>query len=226
MNFLTIIPARSGSKGIKNKNFINFLGKKLIEYSIIFAKQIKNNKIIISSDSEKAKILAKKYKLISEYKRPKKISKDNILLEETLFHVIKWSINKKINFDYILLLQPTSPMRKINEFKKILKILKTKKINTLCSVTKVQYHPAEYVEKRGKKWFFLLNTKRGLRQNYNDNYYFIDGSFYIINKNYFLKNKKILSKNNFFFPLKTKYSIDIDNPIDLKIGEIIYKNIR
>lgn len=226
MNFLTIIPARSGSKGIKNKNFINFLGKKLIEYSIIFAKQIKNNKIIISSDLEKAKILAKKYKLISEYKRPKKISKDNILLEETLFHVIKWSINKKINFDYILLLQPTSPMRKINEFKKILKILKTKKINTLCSVTKVQYHPAEYVEKRGKKWFFLLNTKRGLRQNYNDNYYFIDGSFYIINKNYFLKNKKILSKNNFFFPLKTKYSIDIDNPIDLKIGEIIYKNIR
>ena len=226
MNFLTIIPARSGSKGIKNKNFINFLGKKLIEYSIIFAKKIKNNKIIISSDSKKAKILAKKYKLISEYKRPKKISKDNTLLEKTLLHAIRWSISKKINFDYILLLQPTSPMRKINEFKKILKILKTKKINTLCSVTKVQYHPAEYVEKKGKKWFFLLNTKRGLRQNYNDNYYFIDGSFYIINKNYFLKNKKILSKNNFFFPLQTKYSIDIDNPIDLKIGEIIYKNIR
>jgi CMP-N-acetylneuraminic acid synthetase len=223
MHFLTIIPARKESKGIRNKNFVNFLGKKLIEHTLIFAKKIKNNTIIISSDSKNRKILSTKYKTISEYIRPKRISKDNTLLEDTLNHVIRWSVKKKIDFDYILLMQPTSPIRKMSDFKKMLKILKTKKIETLCSVTKVQHHPAEYVERKKKKWFYLINTKRGLRQTYNDNYYFIDGSFYIIEKKYFIKNKKILSKNNFFIPLSIKYPIDINNPIDLKIGTELYK---
>ena len=53
MKFLTIVPARAGSKGIKNKNFINFLGKPLIEHTLDFAKKIRNNKILICSDYKK-----------------------------------------------------------------------------------------------------------------------------------------------------------------------------
>jgi|TARA_B110000503_G_C7164185_1_gene421133 CMP-N,N'-diacetyllegionaminic acid synthase len=224
MRFLTIIPARAGSKGIKNKNFINFLGRPLIEHTLSFAKKLKNNNIIISSDSKKSNRLIDKYKTISGYKRPKKLSKDNVMLEDTLEHVISWAIDNNISFDYILLLQPTSPLRKIYDFNKIKTILKKRKVDSLCSVTKVKYHPAEYVKKNYKSWSFLLKTKRGLRQKYEDNYYFIDGSYYAVSKKYFIKNKKILSKNNFFFPISLQHPIDIDNPIDLKIGEIIYKH--
>ena len=87
MKFLTIIPARAGSKGIKNKNFINFLGKPLIEHTLTFAKKLKNNNIIISSDSKKTKKLSKKYKTITGYERPKKLSKDNVLLKDTFVTV-------------------------------------------------------------------------------------------------------------------------------------------
>lgn len=226
MRFLTIIPARAGSKGIKNKNFVDFLGKPLIEHTLNFAKKLKNNKIIISSDSKKTNKLENKYKTIKGYKRPIKLSKDNILLDETLEHVVNWASKNDINFDYILILQPTSPLRKILDFNKIKQILKKSNIDTLCSVTKVKYHPAEYVRKINKSWSFLLKTKRGLRQQYDNNYFFIDGSFYVINKQYYLKNKKILSKNNFFFPISIDYPIDIDNQIDLKIGETIYKHIN
>ena len=226
MKFLTIIPARAGSKGIKNKNFVNFLGKPLIEYTLDFAKKLKHNKTIISSDSKKTKNLIDKYKTIKGYKRPIKLSKDHVLLDDTLEHVISWAIEMGIDFDYILLLQPTSPLRKISDFNKLKKILKEKNIDTLCSVTKVKYHPAEYVKKHNQSWSFLLNVKRGLRQKYDNNYYFIDGSFYVISKKYYLKNKKILSKNNFFFPISIDYPIDIDNLIDLKIGETIYKYIN
>jgi len=223
MKFLTIIPARAGSKGIKNKNFINFLGKPLIEYTLTFAKKLKNNNIIISSDSKKTKKLSKKYKTITGYERPKKLSKDNVLLKDTLKHVFKWSINNQIDFDYILLLQPTSPLRKMSDFENIKKILKKNKIDTLCSVIKVKHHPAEYVKNDNKSWSFILKAKRGLRQEYKDNYYYIDGSFYIISKKYFMKNKKITANNNFFFPLSTQYPIDIDSLIDLKVGETIFK---
>ena len=224
MKLLTIIPARSGSKGIKNKNIVNFLGKPLINYSINFAKKIRNNTIIISTDSNKIKNVAKKSIILQKYLRPNKISKDNTLLEETLEHVVKWSIDKKIIFDYILILQPTSPLRKLKDFNNIIKTLKIKKYNSLCSVVKMTTHPSECLVKKKNKWSFLINAKIGNRQKYKNNYFFIDGSFYFVKKNYFLKNKKILSNRNCFYPISIEHPLDIDCPLDLKIAEIIYKH--
>ena len=84
MKLLTIIPARSGSKGIKNKNLTKFLGKPLIKYSINFAKKIKNNTIIVSTDSKKIKDLSHKDLGINDYIRPENLSRDDTLLENTL----------------------------------------------------------------------------------------------------------------------------------------------
>ena len=128
MKLLTIVPARAGSKGIKNKNFINFLGKPLIEHSLGFAKKIKNNKILISSDYKNIKRYEKKFQTISGYIRPKKLSKDNTLLNQTLNHAVNWVLKRNdIIFDYILILQPTSPIRLFRDFKKILSYTKKKK---------------------------------------------------------------------------------------------------
>ena len=104
MKLLTVIPARSGSKGIKNKNLTKFLGKPLIKYSINFAKKIKNNTIIVSTDSKKIKNLAYQDLEINDYVRPKNLSRDETPLEDTLHHVVKWAINKGIFFDLILIL--------------------------------------------------------------------------------------------------------------------------
>lgn len=224
MKLLTIVPARAGSKGIKNKNFINFLGKPLIEHSLGFAKKIKNNKILISSDYKNIKRYEKKFQTISGYIRPKKLSKDNTLLNQTLNHAVNWVLKRNdIIFDYILILQPTSPIRLFGDFKKILSYTKKKKLKSVCSVVKVKHHPEEYLKKVNKnKWSYLIKPKRAQRQNYG-NYYFIDGSFYLIKKNFFIKNKKILTKNSHYFPLSIGYPVDLDDPIDLKIAEAVYK---
>lgn len=224
MKFLTIVPARAGSKGIKNKNFVNFLGKPLIEHTLDFAKKIRNNKILICSDYKKINKFEKKFKTIQGYVRPKKLSKDKTTLNKTLDHAIKWILKiGNIDFDYILVLQPTSPIRLLQDFKKILKILNKEKPKSICSVVKVKHHPEEYVKKVNKNnWSFLIKSKNKQRQNY-DNYFFIDGSFYFVKKTFFLKNKKIISKNSHYFPLSISFPVDLDDPIDLKLAEVVYK---
>jgi len=225
MKLLTIIPARSGSKGIKNKNLTKFLGKPLIKYSINFAKKIKNNTIIVSTDSKKIKDLSHKDLGINDYIRPENLSRDDTLLENTLYHVVKWAIKKEILFDYILVLQPTSPLRRLIDIKKILKIFKSKKKSqTLCSVIKMRTNPRECVVRNQEKWSFIVNGKRGNRQKYKDSYYFIDGSYYLLRKDFFLKDKEIISKKNIFYPLSVDYPLDIDDSLDLKVAEVIYKN--
>lgn len=225
MKLLTIIPARAGSKGIKNKNFRNFLGKPLIEHTLSFAKKIKNNQILICSDSKKTNKFEKKYKTILGYHRPKKLSGNEVNLSATVYHAVDWAIKeKKLIFDYICILQPTSPIRFIKDVKKILILLKKEKYENLCSVVNVRQHPEEYVIKnKNKTWSFLIKSSVKQRQRYKK-YYFIDGSYYFLRTDYFLKTKKILSKNSHFYPIHLKYPVDIDYPIDLKIAEALYKN--
>ena len=225
MKLLTVIPARSGSKGIKNKNLTKFLGKPLIKYSINFAKKIKNNTIIVSTDSKKIKNLAYQDLEINDYVRPKNLSRDETPLEDTLHHVVKWAINKGIFFDLILILQPTSPLRRLIDIKKILKKFQDqKKSHSLCSVIKMRTNPTECVVRNQEKWSFIVKGKIGNRHKYKDSYYFIDGSYYLLRKEFFLKNKEIISKKNIFYPLSVDYPLDIDDNLDLKVAEVIYKN--
>tara|TARA_B100002052_G_C15823061_1_gene571520 strand:- start:184 stop:873 length:690 start_codon:yes stop_codon:yes gene_type:complete len=223
MKLLTIIPARAGSKGIKEKNIINFLGKPLIFYTINFAKKIKKGNIIVSTDSKKIKKICDKFLKTYNYIRPSTVSKDSTPLSDTIIHLVKWAIKKNIFFDYILILQPTSPYRNKKDLFKMIKLLKRKNFNSLCSVVKVKNHPSEYVKKKDGKWKFLIKNNPGIRQKYDQNYYFIDGSYYFVKKEYFLKNKKIISNDNCFFPLKYEYGIDIDENIDLKVSETLFK---
>lgn len=223
MKILTIVPARAGSQGIKNKNFINFLGKPLIEHTLNFAKKIDKRKILISSDFNNVKKFEKKFNTIRGYIRPKKLSKNKTNLNKTLYHVVKWAIDeKKIVFDYILVLQPTSPIRFIRDLKGMIKLINKKKIKNLCSVVKVKHHPEEYLKKEKNTWTFLIKHKNNQRQDYKD-YYFLDGSYYFIEREYFLKKKMILTKKSQFYPINLKYPVDLDDPIDLKIAEAIYK---
>ena len=108
--FLAVIPAREGSLGLKGKNFLKFNNKPLIYWTIKEA--LKSNyidKIVLSSDSEKIKKYCKRFKRIEILDRPKKISKGST----TMFQLIKYILNFQIKekFKYLIILQPTSPLR-------------------------------------------------------------------------------------------------------------------
>ena len=217
MFVLGIIPARGGSKGIKNKNLKKIKGKTLIEYTISEAKKSKLiNDIYVSTDSNKIINIAKKNK-INFIKRPKELSKDHSKTIDAIKHVTKF-YKKKFNFfpDYIIILQPTSPLRKSFHIDKALnKIFRNKSSDSLVSCIKIKhnFNPESLMQinKNGN----LVFKKTLLRRQDKKQYYARNGAaIYIIKYPIYLK--KIFGKNTIPYIMDTNSSLDIDDIDDLK----------
>jgi len=235
MKLLIFVPARQGSKGLKDKNFKTFNGKPLIYSTLAFSKKIekqfKGSMLFFSTDSKKYLNYAKK-KLYTKnnYLRPKALSGDNSLIVDSLFHAIDWLKNKNLYFDTALVLQPTSPLRIFSEVKKAVLRFKKKNYKTMASVTRMSEHPFECIKKKkNSKWNFLEKPKKiaTRRQEYSNSkleYFFIDGSFYISNLEFLKKNKNfVVERKTELFTLKGKRAPDIDDIYDFKFAEL-YSN--
>lgn len=157
---VAIIPARKGSKGIKDKNIISVFGKPLIYYTILFAQSFDFiDRIVISTDSKKYKKISEKLGLTVNFLRPKYISKDNSLDISFFNHAINYlKIKKNYNPDYVIHLRPTSPLRRIKDLKKMLNILiKNKRADSIRSVSLMEKNPYKVWQKNSKKYFKTNN---------------------------------------------------------------------
>ena len=131
---VAIIPARKGSKGIKNKNLIKLLGIPLINYSINYAKKSKLiDRIFVSTDGEKISQTSKNFGA-EVIKRPKKYASDTASSDSAVVHAIKFIKQKlEYEFDIVVFLQPTTVLRKIGELDQAIKMLVKRKLDTVFS---------------------------------------------------------------------------------------------
>ena len=226
MKTLVLIPARAGSKEIKNKNLKKLGPRTLVEHTFITACKIKNiDDIILSTDSKTVIKLSKKYKKIKTlFIRPKKYATDKSKMSEVALHAINFL--KKINkrFKYLIILQPTTPFRSIKELNEIINYVKKNKIKSLFSVTESWQHPSEFIQiKKRKKAKFLDKNLDTYRQKYKK-YYFISGAIYMTEIDYFLKKKRFITNESLPFIMSQETLIDIDNYFHLKVARGLYKS--
>tara|TARA_B100000401_G_C52497240_1_gene573299 strand:+ start:10 stop:690 length:681 start_codon:yes stop_codon:yes gene_type:complete len=220
VKFIIAIPARSSSKGIKNKNIYPFRGKPLIQFTFEAANKSFIKKSYLLSDNKKIKKLSKKFNIITDYIRPKKYSLDNTSIAETMYHFYNWTKLNKIKFDYIIILQPTSPLRSSLDINNSIKIVKKYKPLSLFSISESLEHPYDVIKNLGKnKWKPILkrSNKFFRRQDFDLKSYFINGAIYITHKD-LIKKKKIYDLNNhqtYIMP-KSK-SFEVDDYEDIKI---------
>ena len=216
MKVLAIIPARKGSKGVKNKNFLKIGKYTLLEHSCIFSKKLNFvDKTIVSSDSNVAKNTAEKFKIYFS-KRPKKLSQDNSLMID----LIKFEIKKNEKFTHVLILQPTCPFRKIQQFIDAYKKFKKNKIETAVTVHKLDNHPSRMIVRDGaffKPYDENFNFKN--RQNLQ-NVFLRTGSMYFFKIQNIKKYNSVFGKKVFGYEVKNKYSINIDTKKDLKLAKL------
>ena len=223
MKILILVPARGGSKGIKNKNLVNIGQKKLIDFTLDLCKKFDDNFFtFISTDSKKISNHCRKKGFKNSYIRPAYLSKDKSTIIDTVLHGLNW-LNVKMNYtpDAVLLLQPTSPLRDINQINRAIKQFILKKQNSLVGVVKMREHPRECINYVNQKWTYLIKSKNMIdrRQEYEDNYYFIDGSFYFAITSFLKKYNSFIVKNrSSVYIFNQKYTIDIDDQTDLKIA--------
>lgn len=225
---IAIIPARSGSKGLKNKNILKIKGKPLIAHTILSAQKSKYIKeIYVSTDSEIIKKISIKYGAKVPFLRPKKLSCDHTNAIEVYRYMInKLKKIKKEDINNIISLLPTSPLRNEKDIDNAIKIFKKKKADSVISVTEAAT-PISWFLKIGKEGKLRkLNQKNNAINNrQKTNSFFVpNGAIYIFD------TKKILKKNDYYFKktygylMPKKRSIDINDILDFNFAKNILES--
>lgn len=215
---LCIIPARSGSKGIKNKNIIKIKKKPLFIHSLDFSKKLNFiKKIIFSTDSKKYLNIAKKYGYNFYNLRPKKLATDTAATSDVIkYEIANLDENTLVGIRYILVLQPTCPFRKISDFKEAYKKIRNKKYESVITIRKVKEHPERMMIKKKNGKIYNLNNKVNFKPRQNlHQLYLRAGSMYFFKINR-LKNKTFnLGKKIYGIEVRGRYKINIDDAEDL-----------
>ena len=218
--YLAIIPARGGSKRLPNKNILNLNGKPLIAWSIEAAKKSKYiDEIVVSSDSDEILEIAKKYK-VKALKRPDELATDTAKSEEAILHVLE----NYPEFEYIVLLQPTSPLRTEKHIDEAIELLKKKNADGIISVCEVDHSPlwSNTLPENLDMSNFLRDDIKGKRSQDLPTYYRLNGAIYICKTDRFLKEKTFFIKDNIFaYVMDRKSSVDIDDEVDFKLAEVL-----
>lgn len=221
---LIIIPARSGSKGLKEKNYKKLKGKPLISYTLDFAiRNFKKENIYVSTNCEKIIQILKQYDLNIPEKRPEYLSTDESPIYETILHTINLLEKQNRFFKKIIMLQPTSPLRKDSDLKKLMNLY-NKDIDAVISVVKSKANPYFTLFELNKNGF-LEKSKKGnfhRRQDCPDSFEF-NGSIFLFNveslkRGYISSFKKIKH-----YEMEPIFSIDIDDSIDWELVKILLK---
>ena len=232
---LGLIPARGGSKGIKNKNFRLLDGKPLIAHTIEIALKSKLDRVIVATDSRKIREIAIKYGAECPFVRPKKISRDRSHAFEIYKYTLDW-LRKNENYipDALCTMLCTAPFRKTKIINECVNKLKSKKYDWVFSVNEFEHHPyrAMVINNKYMKPLFDVKNKKlwGNRQELPLLYRFNGGVISCLSKNvipnneYNIDNLKFKKTKIGYVIMEKKDAIDIDEPIDLEFANYMIKN--
>lgn len=218
--FLAIIPARGESKRLPRKNILDLCGKPLLTYTIEAAVKSKYiDKVIVSSDDDEILEISNKYGA-DILKRSIELASDT----SSTFDAIKHTIENTQNYDYIVLLQATSPLRNEKHVDEAIELLESKNADAIISVSEMEHSPL---------WSNTLDNSLSMKGFLDDEilnkrsqdlkiYYRLNGAIYICKTNKLLEEKSFFLKENIFaYKMLAQESIDIDTQLDFLIVETI-----
>ncbi len=225
MKNLAIIPARSGSKGLKDKNIKELNGKPLLSYSIEAAKESNLfNEIMVSTDSPQYAEIAKNFGANVPFLRSESNSSDKASSWDVVLEVLSKYLETSQKYDSVCLLQPTSPLRTAKDIIEAYKLLEVKQADAVTSVCEVDHSPL---------WTMTLPENLSLEEfkkrdsdtprQFLEKYYRLNGAIYIRKIHYSSKGIQFIDTNEFAFIMPRERSIDIDTALDFIIAEAVMK---
>ncbi|MDY2642084.1 MAG: acylneuraminate cytidylyltransferase family protein [Mediterranea sp.] len=220
---LFVITARGGSKGLPGKNIKDLCGKPLIAYSIDIARAFTDDEnICVSTDSEEIKQVVENYGLKVPFLRPDYLATDTATSNDVLVHAVHFFKEKGCEYRRLCLLQPTSPLRTVEDVQGALDLYRDD-IDIVTGMVK-SHAPSILNEETEDGFMVSVFNKNGLGRQYVREMYETNGAVYVMNI------KSLLEKGMTGFSRKVKYvmskehSVDIDDIIDFMLVETIMKN--
>ena len=224
MKNIAIIPARSGSKGLVDKNIKLLAGKPLIAYSIAAALETeKFDTVMVSTDSEKYAQIARDYGAEVPFLRSEKTSSDTASSWDAVAEVLEEYHRIGRDFDTFMLLQPTSPLRTPANICSAYEVFERKKAKSVISLCEVDHSPLQcntLPENLSLEGFIRKETK-GKRRQDMQTYYRFNGAIYLSEVGFFLENHDIYREQCFAYIMNKRDSVDIDDEFDFVMAEAI-----
>ena len=220
--FLAIIPARGGSKRLPRKNILDLNGKPLITWSIEAGRQSQYiDDVVVTSDDDEILSIAQQYAAYT-IKRPEHLASDTA----TTFDAIAHAIENSKQYDYIVLLQPTSPLRDAKHIDEAIELLESKNADAVVSVCEMDHSPlwSNTLPKDASMAGFLNEELLNKRSQDLEIFYRLNGAIYICKTQTLLQQKSFFIKENIFaYVMDRNSSVDIDEAIDFKIADVLMK---
>jgi CMP-N-acetylneuraminic acid synthetase len=221
--FLVIIPARGGSKGIKQKNIIDVCGKPLIEYTITPALGLINyesvKKIIISTDDPRIAGIAKELGADVPFLRPSEFATDTAPGIAYQLHALRFFEEQNLSFDAVMTLQPTSPLRKFEDMLNAIALYNAHSNDSLISVYREDTIRDSIIYTKQGNVAIPVNrnhNKASLRQAHAP-IYIRNGAIYITSVEYLKHSRQSISDTPLLYEMPKSRSLNLDTMEDLKI---------
>lgn len=226
MKRIAIIPARSGSKGLKDKNIKELNGKPLLAYSIEAALDSKQfDKVFVSTDSQIYADIAIQYGADASFLRSDKNSTDAAGSWDVVREVIDTFKSIGEEYDEIMLLQATSPLRTSEDIINAVELLKEKGGNAVVSLTECDHSPiwCNTLPKDCSMDGFDREEYKDLPRQSLPVFYRYNGAIYLVTKDELHNTGHMLEKGCYAYVMPQSRSIDIDTALDFMIAETIMK---
>ena len=223
---LAIIPARSGSKRIPNKNIKDFLGKSLIVYTIEHALAASYiDRVIVDTDSEEIAKISRENGAEVPFLRPAELAQDASLVIDNIIHILnKLKEDEDYEPTHVFILQTTSPLREVEDIDKCWDMMQRSNattVLTVCSTHPRLYHLTEDND------IVLVNSTEVASTNIQDwpPGYILNGCFvYIIETKALLKERRVVTEKTKAVICDKWRSVDLDTPEDWELAELLYQN--
>jgi len=226
MNNIAIIPARSGSKGLHDKNIKELNGKPLIAYSIETAINSSLFKtVMVSTDSEAYAEIARAYGAEVPFLRSARTSSDVASSWDTVLEVLDRYENRGASFDTFCLLQPTSPLRITEDVIAAYDVFILRNAFSVVSMTELE-HPLSWCGLLGENDSLdgFIDESKEIQRQAQRKYYRPNGAIYIASISEFKKEPFLYRKGSFAYIMPKERSVDIDTEFDFCFAEFLMKH--
>ncbi len=221
---LTLVPARGGSKSIPRKNIVPLAGKPLIAWTIEAAlSSSRAGRVVVSTDDEEIAATARRYGAETPFVRPSELARDDTPSMPVVIHALGWlRDNDGYTPEVVLLLQPTSPLRTAEDIEGALDIARDRSADSVVSVTESPAHPflAKRIGKDGELEDFVPHPPIERRQDLEPAYA-LNGAIYVTTVRHLLAHESFYAEPTYAYVMPRERSIDVDDPWDLHLCELI-----
>jgi N-acylneuraminate cytidylyltransferase/CMP-N,N'-diacetyllegionaminic acid synthase len=218
-SILALVPARAGSRGLPGKNLLPLLGRPLIAWTIAQARASRYlDAVVVSTDGGRIASAARRCGAEVPFRRPSRLATSKARMSDVVRHALESLRRQGRSFDLVMLLQPTSPLRRARDIDEAVELLARKRAGAAVSVCPCEHHPFLSAPLSPGGWMGGFLRARGRNRQELPACFRLNGAVYLAETGYFLKHRGFLGPRTCALVMPAERSVDIDTRFDFDLA--------